>query len=128
MSAYRSAIKAGFKHSTAWNAASRVEKACNMKEFLAKNGIDDDTIVKTLKSGLKAKKKSSVCVGKDEYVVEEVPDHPTRHKYLETALELRGDVRRGGGAQVAIQNNNSVGVQMPVIKIDGKPLEFDIGS
>lgn len=113
MSAYRAAIKAGYKHSTAWNAASRVEKACNMKEFLTKKGLDDDTIAESIKEGLQAKKNKK-------------PDFQARHKYLETLVELRGD-KKPAGQNGGFTNNGVMVVHMQQIKVDGEPLEFKIG-
>lgn len=135
MSAYRAAITAGYAHNTAIHASKNLEKRRSFKDFLTQNGIDDDKIVEVLKDGLNATKKVSIYYEKDAegesketgYEVDEVPDHPTRHKFLDTALELRGD-KKPAGEKGGFTNNGIIYVKMETIKINGQPLEFDIGG
>ena len=131
MSAYRAAVKAGYSHNTAINAVKNIEKRLDMKTFLMKKGLDDDTVAETLKNGLEATKKVSVYYesnvegeSKDSgYQVDEVADHPTRHKFLDTFLKLRGDVKEGN-----VQINNGIIVAMQTIQKGGVTLEYNIGG
>lgn len=60
------------------------------KELLAQMGVTDEKLAKVLNEGLEATK--VIVMGKDsnEAFVDIQPDHPTRHKFLETGLRLRG--------------------------------------
>ena len=53
-------------------------------------GVTDEKLAQVLNEGLEANK--TVVMGKDsnESFVDIQPDHPTRHKFLETGLRLRG--------------------------------------
>src|SRR3990167_3540697 len=113
--AYRSAIKAGYSHNTAIAAYRNIEKRINFKDFLVKKGIDDDAIAESLNNGLKSTKVIScnVIAPSGEGMADahsktqdfiDVPDYQTRHKYLETALKLRGDLKDlpNGGNSVSV--------------------------
>jgi hypothetical protein len=129
MSAYQAAIKAGYRHATAINAYKNIEKRLKFDELLVKHGLDNQTVVKVLGDGLNATKSvvtSEVVSGEssDHRVskVLEVPDHGVRHKFLETFLKLRGDLK-----DLAPGNSVSV-VVMQNIQVGDKTLEFNIGT
>jgi hypothetical protein len=88
MNAYQAALKAGYSKNTAINATYAIEKNLNLGHLLIKMGLDDDKIVRVLTDGLQANK---VILARDGTI--DVPDHRTRHFYLETLLRLRGDLR-----------------------------------
>lgn len=121
LSAYKSAIKAGYSHATAWNAHKNIEKRCGFDELLTKNGMDNDTIMKVMGEGLNATKviscnviapngegmKDANSMTKDFI---DVPDFGVRHKYLETLLKLKGElqeiINNGKEVKVYIVNKN----------------------
>lgn len=80
---------AGYSESCAKFAQSRIiQKPIVqniMAEAMARAGIDADSLAKVAADGLKCHK--PVVVDK---CLEEYPDHSTRHKYLETCVELAG--------------------------------------
>lgn len=112
MSAYRAAINAGYSHNTAIAAYRNIEKRINFADLLVKAGLDNDTIMKVLAEGLLATKVISAMVivkpnadGTPNPSVKEipadskstdfidVPDYHIRHKYLETLLKLKGELK-----------------------------------
>lgn len=69
------------------------------QQYMQKAGVTDERLVSVIKEGLEANK--VIVMGKDssESFVDIQPDHPTRHKFLETALKIKGvsrDVDSGG--------------------------------
>ena len=52
MSAYRSAIEAGYAHATALNAHRNIERRCNFDSLMAAHGLDDSTLLEVLKQGI----------------------------------------------------------------------------
>lgn len=82
-------IDAGYSPRTA-RAPSKVTKAKGFKELLDQMGVTDEKLAQVLNEGLEANK--TVVMGKEsqESFVDIQPDHPTRHKFLETGLRLRG--------------------------------------
>jgi hypothetical protein len=73
---------------------------CLMEEM----GLSDDVFVTVLKEGLQATKAVVMGTKSEESFVDVAPDFPTRHKYLETGLRLKGLVRID--TQTNIQFNN----------------------
>lgn len=59
MSQYRCAIEAGYPHATAWNAYQNIESRCNFKEMMVKQGLDDESILGTIKEGVGVRSASS---------------------------------------------------------------------
>ncbi len=82
-------------YSTAGNIASdnlKKPKIVNAINSIAER-IPEDKLVKVLLEGLEAEKKvfkNNNATGTVDEVATE-PDHPTRHKFLDTSLKLRGD-------------------------------------
>lgn len=54
LSAYRSAIEAGYAHATAWNAHKNIEKRCNFDELLIRGGIDDQSLIAVINRGVQS--------------------------------------------------------------------------
>jgi hypothetical protein len=104
MSAYRSAVKAGYAHATAWNAHKNIEKRCDFGQLLVKHGLDDDTLLKKIVDGLDSNKlvaadivirndNGEMQVNKNSNDWVEYPDQAVRHKFIETALKLNGRLK-----------------------------------
>ena len=89
MSATQAMREAGYDETTATRPANLTQSK-GFKELLAQMGVTDEKLAKVLNEGLEATK--VVVMGKDsgEAFVDIQPDHPTRHKFLETGLRLRG--------------------------------------
>lgn len=89
MSDYQAAIKAGYKHNTAINPKKNIEKPIVKQELaklMDKAGLTDEYLIAKAKEGLEEANK--IIGTQDNFV--EVPDYAVRHKYLETALRLKG--------------------------------------
>lgn len=63
-----------------------VTQSLGFKQVLEKAGITDDKLAKVMDEGLSAMKVVTSHTEPDK----EFPDHPTRHKFLETAVKLKG--------------------------------------
>lgn len=93
-SAHQALKDAGYSKATAEHQAAsvlgkpRVQSA--MLKMMDEMGISESMLVQTLKRGLKAKRSFITRYG-DEI---KTKDFSVRHKYLQTALELRGDLKR----------------------------------
>ncbi len=82
---------AGFSETTAKKQQKRIIgnsrfQAAIQKAF-EKAGISDNKLIQVMKEGLQATKVISTMT--KDFI--KVPDHATRHKYLDTAYKLRGD-------------------------------------
>ena len=104
MSGAAAARKAGYSEKAANEIASENLSKPNVREALLKAmedaGITDERIAQVMKDGLDAKRVISARViyqsgregqaneSTDDFI--EVPDHLTRHKYLETAIDVTG--------------------------------------
>jgi len=80
---------AGTEHGTAIMARPRVRSA--LVEALEARGVDDACLARVLDEGLGAMHR--MVVYKDGSAAAASADHDTRHKYLGTALKIRGDLR-----------------------------------
>jgi hypothetical protein len=98
----RSMREAGFSPNTARgkNAVKAKELAPTIQALMEKRGLTDDRLLDVLDDGLKANKVIScnvIAINKEgmkdadsmtkDFV--DVEDHPTRHKFLDTALKLK---------------------------------------
>ena len=105
--------KAGYAPATAKNPM----ELTNSKTFiqiLEKAGITEERLSRVLDEGLDATK--PIVMGKEssESFVDVIPDHPTRHKFLETSLRLHGHGKE------EVVNNNTI-IQPILVKfINGK--------
>lgn len=105
--ALRSALKAGYAQEYAEKILGVMSEnvALNMADAMDRAGISDERLVAVLKDGLEANRVVSARIVKsrptniDEELAEanqntddfiEVPDHPTRHKFLDTAIKIKG--------------------------------------
>jgi hypothetical protein len=80
--------KAGYSDAMIKNP-QKVTKSKGFKEILEIMGINDNALAKTLKEGLEAVK---IVKLRNTYTA--IPDFSTRHKFLETTLELKGYIGR----------------------------------
>lgn len=88
-----------------------IKKACS------KYGVTVEAIYKSIGEGIVATKKTKTPFGDS---IEE-PDHLSRHKYIVTALELIGHLKKSG-VNVDI-NNNFTFAQMVEVASKAKPVE-----
>jgi len=88
-------LKAGYSLSTA-HAAPMVMKNAGIQRLLRQSGISDKLVATKLREGLDA----TSLHGKDAI---EHPDFNARHKYLNTALELKGMINQP-------KNNNKTNI------------------
>jgi hypothetical protein len=89
MSNYQAAIKAGYSHNTALNARENIEKRAvgkTLQKVMDKYGLSEEKLVDSLVEGLKHSYKLLVKGG----MIIITPDYVCRHRYLETALRLKG--------------------------------------
>jgi len=109
----------------------------NTKGFMAlleDAGVTDDKLSRKIREGLDATKVISCnVIAKDGEGMKDansmtkdfvdVPDYPTQHKFLQTALEIKGHIKgdnpQGQGGNVVV---------MPMIIINGQKKVFDIGD
>ena len=119
LSQEQAGIAAGYSAKCAKQSASRVLQRPDVRALLERamkrRHISDDRLMQTLDEGLSATKVISArIVGADatertdDFV--DVPDHPTRHKFLETGLKLKGylqptDPLTAGPTQINIIHN-----------------------
>ena len=89
-------IDAGYSAATAHTPAKLTQSQA-FQHFMQEAGVTDQKLVQVIKEGLEANK--VVVMGKDsqESFVDVQPDHPTRHKFLETTLKIKGIGKDEGG-------------------------------
>ncbi len=114
--------KAGYSASIVKNP-QKVKKSKGFKETLEIMGIGDKTLANVLREGLGATKIVPLYQSsKKSYKT--IPDYSTRHRYLETALELKNYIGRNSkplteNNEVIFINNiprpsfNKIGVKQP---------------
>lgn len=97
----KSMREAGYTDATAKNPKNLTESQ-GFIELLNAAGADDDKLAQVLSEGLDAKAyvktEKVIGVGKERVKTEEikeVADTSTRHKYLETALKVKGHMKAG---------------------------------
>lgn len=103
MSNYQAAVQAGYSHSTAINAKKNIEKhgvRKLMEEIMEDRGLSDIKLVEILKEGLQESTKT--CNAGGNFIT--IPDYAVRHRYLETALKLKGKLTNN--QSLAVTNNN----------------------
>lgn len=102
----------GYSKNTA-DTPTLVTRSKGFMELLEKAGVTDDKLAKVLDEGLNASK--AVVMGREssESFVDIQPDYPVRHKYLETALRLKGHGSKDDLAKnnTFIQINNNKGAK-----------------
>ena len=125
------AIAAGYSPRSAKSTASdllnhNLNVQAALYRLMDKKGLTDTHLLDTLKDGLEANKVISVTVilkAGDPTVTErtadaksvdfiDVPDHPTRHKFLETGLKLRGHLQPE-------QKPDAPAVNVNILSVDG---------
>ncbi len=95
LSAYRSAILAGYTHATSWNAHKNIEKHCNFTELMVKEGLDDQSLMEVIKAGTMVRSSSS---GQPTLVTK---------TFVELACKLSGRLKE---KDININNNTKVNV------------------
>lgn len=85
--------KAGYRPSVAKNPKRLTESKTFLKT-LEKLGITDEKLAKVLDEGLEATRAVVMGTKSDESFVDVAPDFAVRHKYLETAIKLKGYVEK----------------------------------
>lgn len=79
---------AGYSAAMAKNP-QKLTQSQAFQTYMHEAGVTDQKLVEVLKGGLDATK--TIVMGKEEdSFVDIQPDYPTRHKYLETALKVKG--------------------------------------
>ena len=83
------------------------------EDLLEKSGVSDKKLAETISNGIDAEKSVSADILVDEngqvkkdfdnYGAVMVPDWPSRHKFVQTALQLKGHIKDGN---ITINNNN----------------------
>lgn len=103
MSKYAAARAAGYSHNTAVAAKQNIENRLNMAHWLEVAGITDKRLADTISEGLEAGKLVSLGEGQSEMG----PDWATRHRFVETALKLKGQLKpeegKGAGSFTLLQ-------------------------
>ena len=93
-SMYKIMRASGYSEAYAKNPSELIETK-GFQDLLDEAGVTDERIAQVMNDGLGATKpiyKNNNTTGKFELVAE-APDHATRHKYLETAVKVKGHVK-----------------------------------
>lgn len=100
-------IDAGYSPATA-KTPSKLTRSKSFLKVMEQAGITDEKLSEVIKEGLEANK--VIVMGKDsgESFVDITPDHPTRHKFLETALKVKGIGKEAEGGNTFIFNKGDV--------------------
>jgi len=134
----QAAKDAGYSKKTAYSIASEKLKKPDIQQSLQAlmetRGLSDDRLLSVVEDGLQAQKAIGYLhqykkgedgrvegVKPDEVMSNdfiEYPDHSTRHKYLVTALELRGHIKKVNGDQIIQIFVTQEGVEAKRAKID----------
>ena len=64
----------------------KLTQSLAFQHYMQEAGVTDESLVSVLKGGLNANKVTTA----GDSSVDVQPDHPTRHKFLETALKIKG--------------------------------------
>ncbi len=99
--------KAGYSDAMIKNP-QKVTRSKGFKEILENMGLDDKALAKTLKEGLNATK--VIVRNNKNPSSNKIPDYAIRHRYLETALEIKGYIGRNSkplneGGDIIFINN-----------------------
>lgn len=98
MSGQAAALKAGYSRGYAAQATCVLENRREFKLALVKAGLTDELLATKLIQGLNATAYIPPTMNHDGFTVH---DFSARHKYLQTALNLKGHVIRDGSEQVS---------------------------
>lgn len=92
----------------------RIQRA--LKDMMDEMGISDEKLLNVIREGLEAHKVTTDG--------EKAPDFSARHKYLETALELKG--HRKTAEQPAQQDNNFTQINVNLDFVNSLPVSFPL--
>lgn len=119
MSDRQAALNAGYAIDTADAASIKIETPAVKKlltDLMDERGLTDDKLLDVLQDGLTNSNK--IYGSSDNFV--EVPDHSTRHKYLETALKLKNKFPQVGDEENPFKVNLTIDIGTALLKIYGK--------
>jgi len=94
--------KAGYTEASAKNPRN-LTKSQSFIEIMEKHGITDDKLSTVLNEGLAATKAVVMGTKSEESFVDIQPDFAIRHKYLETALKLKGHTKESTTNNITIK-------------------------
>lgn len=106
---------AGYSEQTA-KTPQKLTQSQAFQHYMEEAGLTDQKLVEVLKGGLEATKVIVMGKDSDESFVDIQPDHPTRHKFLETSLKIKGigkDTEPGGTTnyiQIIKEQKNKYGI------------------
>ena len=126
MNQYQSAIKAGYSRWTALVAYRKLESRIPFSDYLLLAGASNEALANYVKQGLEATRPISTVIKNAEtkektHGFTDVPDWANRHKYLETALKLKGylnnDTNSGGNSIAVNLSIAQTGVKGEIIDV-----------
>ena len=85
----KSMLEAGYSPASAKNPKNLTQSQA-FQQYMHQAGVTDEKLVDVLKGGLDATKTVVMGGESKESFVDIQPDYQTRHKYLETALKVKG--------------------------------------
>ena len=100
---------------------SKVTKSKGFRELMEKMGISDEKLAKRLDEGLDATKAVVMGVKSEDSFVDIQPDFAIRHKYIETALKLKGHVENTPFAGINVNFINNVPRPNTRTKLQSQP-------
>lgn len=118
----RSAIEAGYPEYMAHCAATKVETPAvreAMTAALERRGLTTDFLAMRIAEGVDAKKTVYATFEGEISDMKDFIDFEQRGRYIDRALELRGDIKRNGG---------EMNVNMPVMLVHSIPRPGSGGS
>lgn len=99
--------KAGYSPATA-KTPSKLTDSPAFIDYLEKAGVTDQKLAQVLNEGLNATKAVVMAAETNDSFVDIQPDYQTRHKYLETAIKVKGHVKPQDGGNTYIFNKGDI--------------------
>lgn len=106
----KSMREAGYSEAMAKNP-QKLTQSQAFQQIMQEAGVTDEKLVSVLKDGLEATKVIVMGTKSDESFVDIQPDHPTRHKFLETSLKIKGIGKDSDGGTTVNLNFNNIAKQ-----------------
>lgn len=116
MSKYAAARKAGYSHNTAINATKNIERRCDMNAELEMAGLTDKQLAEHAAEGIKATR--TYFNDENEMIVGD--DWPTRFRYFDRILDLKGFDNKDNDKSLQLQDNR---VFIEINHIDNKQIQ-----
>lgn len=92
-------LDAGYSPNTA-KTPSKLTESVGFIQYLESAGVTDEKIARVLNEGLGATKTVVMGIESKESFVDVQPDYQTRHKYLETAIKVKGHAKEVPGGTI----------------------------